>query len=303
MASASDRIAKWVRRVLSDPMITRDGERKCVALALMHMTGGIRTEVQAMKLGAKTWDPNQLAEMFDNLATEHAAGLASSESGSGEETYQLVAFFDDLPDVPQSPLPLMKRTGPTVHADESIVTEPPTPRGEVGQNMRERSAWMQFVLEMNARMFSTMTGVIERQNSRLAAVEKENQDAFQIAKEMILEKAADSHDQRMKELAFERSSEERARIMKALPPLVNKVFGKEIFPNSTVDSSLLEALVESSDENQLTRIIEALLPVLKPEQAALLMGRLGDIQEAMNARKKAAAEKAAKTNGNGAAKA
>src|SRR5262245_49468223 len=143
MASA-DRISKWVRRVTSDPTITQEGERKCIALALMHMTGGIRTEVQTLKLGAKTWDPEKLAEMFDTLATEHAAGLASGESGTGEESYQMVAFFSDLPDLPQSPLPLMKRTGLVPTVDAPIVSEPPNAKGEMGQNMRERSAWMQF---------------------------------------------------------------------------------------------------------------------------------------------------------------
>lgn len=299
----SPRIEKWIRRMFNDPMVTRDGERKCVALALMHVTGGARTEVQSLKLGAKTWDPKQLAEMFDSLATEHAAGLASGESGSGQEAFQVVAFFDDLPDLPVSPLPLMKSTGSPVLEGEAIVTEPPTPRGELGQNMRERSGWMQFTLEMNARMYTTMTGIIDRLSSRLGVVERENIDAFQIAKDTILEKAADVHAHRMKELEFERSSEERARIMKALPPLVNKVLGKEVFPQSMVDTSLLEGLLESADEEQIQRIFNAVMPVLKPEQAAFLMSRFADIQENLNARKQAATKQAAHANGNGVVKA
>jgi len=304
---ANDRIERWVKRVLADPVVLRadtDKPRKCVMLALLHVTAGRRDEVHSHRIGGRTWEPAKLADMFNSMADEYAAGLASNESGTGQESFRLVAFYDDLPDLEQCPLPIMKKTGAMVLAEgDAIATEPPTPRGETGQNMRERSAWMQFSLEMNARMYATMSGIIDRLSGRLATVERENQDAFQIAKEMILEKAADSHEQRMKELSFERATEERSRIMKALPPLVNRVFGKEVFPQSAVDSSLLEALVESADEGQMSRIVEALLPVLKPEQAALLMGRLGDIQESMNARKKEAAAKAAKSNGNGAPKA
>jgi hypothetical protein len=106
----------------------------------------------------------------------------------------------------------------------------------------------------------------------------------------------------MKELEFERGSEERARIMKALPPLVNKVLGKEVFPQSMVDTSLLEGLLESADEEQIQRIFNAVMPVLKPEQAAFLMSRFADIQESMNARKQAAAKQAAHANGNGTVK-
>lgn len=299
MGAPLDRLAKWFRRVTSDPAMTRDGERKCVALALLHVTAGIKSEVHSLKLGAKVWEPEKLAEMFDGIATEHAAGLSSIESGSGQEMYHLVAFYEDLPDMAVAPLPLMKRTGVMSTADDSIVTEPPTPKGELSQNMRERSAWMQFVLEMTMRTHAAQAQTIDAQARELANLRQESHDVIQTAKEMILEKASDAHDHRMKELAFERSSEERSRLMKLLPGLANKITGREIFPESTVDSSLFEALLESADEKQIERILAAVMPVLKPEQQALLFGRLAEIQERMNAKK---AKAAATANGNGTVK-
>jgi hypothetical protein len=310
--ASNDRVERWIKRVLSDPIILRaetDKPRRCTMLALLHVTGGRHDEVQSLKLGSKSWEPKGLADMFNGIADEHAAGLASSESGSGQESYRLVAFYDDMPDLEQNPLPLMRKTGASMLGEEgtAIVTEPPNARGETGQNMRERSAWMNFILEKDARLYGTMVNVIDRLSARLGTVERENQDAFTLAKEMILEKAADSHDQRMRELAFERSSEERARVMKALPPLVNRVFGKEIFPTSTVDSTLIESLVESLDEKTMSRVVEAVLPVLPPETATLLMARFGDIQLEFNRRKAEAAKRAASKanangNGNGAPK-
>lgn len=298
MANGNERVEKWVRRMLADPMMTRDGARTCTALALMHVTSGVRSEVQTVKLGSKTWDARQLAEMFNGLTDEHAAGLASSESGSGEESYQLVAFFSDLPDLPVSPLPLMRKTGDRVAPNEPIVSEPPNEKGERQMNMRHANAWQSFTLEMVARTYAAQSQIIERQNERLQVVERENQDAFQISKEMILEKVADAHDAKMRELQFERSTEERARLMKLAPPLVNKLLGKDVFPSSTVDSSLLEALIESADEGQIEKIVQVLIPVLKPEQQALLIGRFAEIQESLNKRK---AIVKAQANGNGKA--
>ena len=297
--AAMDRLERWIRRVLTDPMLLNDGAKKCIAISLMHVTGGVRTEVQTMKLGAKVWEPKQLAEMFDGMASEHSAGLSSSESGSGQEAYQLVAFFDDAPDLPQCPLPLMKKTGSIILADDPIVTEPPTARGELAQSMRHRDAWHAFALEMTARTHTAMAQIIDRLSNRLQIVEKENQDTIEIAKDMIMKEAADSHRYAMAEKEFERKTEERKRLMQIGPPLINQLLGREVFPQSTVDSTLLEGMLESLDEAQLQKLIEVVLPVLKPEQAALLVGRFTQIVEAVNARK---AKKAAMTttNGNGA---
>lgn len=288
MAAGTDRIEKWVRRVLTDPMLLRsneDGARTCVMISLMHRTSGISSEVQTLKLGSKQWDPKQLAEMFSAIADEHASGLSSSESGSGQEAYQLVAFFSDDPTLPQCPLPLMRKTGPLVLDGDPIVTEPPTPKGELAQGMRHRDGWMAFTLEMNARMYATMSGIIDRLSTRLQTVEKENQDTIEIAKEMVLERAADSHNHRMAELDFERKSEERKRIMAAAPPLINQLLGREVFPASTADSSIIEGLMSDLDEKTIQTLAEILIPKLKPETAALLMGRFNQAVEQLNKKK------------------
>src|SRR5258706_13301751 len=164
-------VEKWIRRVLTDPMLLREGSeapRKPTMIALMHVTAGSRNEVYTQKVGSKQHDPKQLAEMFDSMADEHVAGLSSSESGSGQEAYQLVVFYDDLPDAPQSPLPMVKRTGALTFADDPIVTEPPTSRGQIAQSMRLQDAWMQFVLEKDSRMTAGMLGIIDRMSTRLA---------------------------------------------------------------------------------------------------------------------------------------
>jgi hypothetical protein len=299
----TDRVEKWVRRVLTDAVLLRtdtDAPRKCFMLALMHVTGGIKSEVQTLKLGSKQWEPKQLADMFNSIADEHSQGLAQSESGSGQEAYHLVAFYDDQPDLPQCPLPLMRRTGPMVHADDPIVTEAPTAKGDLAMSMRHKDAWQAFTLEMVARTFSAQTSIIDRMAMRMQSLEKENLDVLELAKEQILKEAADAHAHQMTELEYKRKTEERARIMAVAPPLLNQVFGKEIFPTSTADSSLIESLMSNLDESTIGKLTELLIPKLPPETAALLMARFTEVVEKQNA-KKAAETAMVRTNGNGKA--
>ncbi len=289
---ALDRVEKWIRRVLTDPMLLRTEDvtpRKPVMLSLMHVTSGIKNEVYSLKIGSKQYDPKVLADMFNGTADEHSQGLSSSESGSGQEAYQLVIFYDDLPDLPQCPLPLMRRTGPLALADDPIVSEPPTHKGELAQSMRERGAWMEFTLQMVARTYSAQIETIASQGRELQTLRKENQETIEIAKEMILEKAADTHGHRMQELDFERKTEERKRLMAAAPPLINQLLGREVFPASHVDSTLVDGLMADLDESTIQQLTEVLLPKLKPETAALLIGRFTQVIEQQNAKKRAAA--------------
>jgi len=271
--------------------------RKPLMISLMHVTSGIKNEVQSLKLGSKQYEPKQLADMFNGIADEHSAGLSSSESGSGQEAYNLVVFYDDMPDLPQCPLPLMRRTGPLALADDPITTEPPTPKGELAQSMRHRDVWMEFVLNMTARTYSAQIETIASQGRELQTLRKENQETIEIAKEMILEKAADTHSHRMQELDFERKSEERKRLMAAAPPLINQLLGREVFPASHVDSALVDGLMEDLDETTIQKLTEVLLPKLKPETAALLIGRFTQVIEAQNAKKRAVAMVPNGTNG------
>ncbi len=297
---AQDRVEKWIRRVLTDANLTNEGTRKCFAISLMHVTSGIKTEVQTQKLGSKPWDPKQLADMFEGIADEHSAGLSSTESGSGQESYNLVAFFDDMPDLPQCPLPLMRRTGPMALPDDPVVSEPPTPKGELQQAMRHKEGYLQFVLEAMARTFSAQTMVLEMQQKRLAQVERENQDTMELAKEMIFKEAANAHAYVMVEKDFERKTEERKRLMQAAPAVINQLLGREVIPQSTVDSTLIEGLFDSLDEPTIAKVLEVIGPKMKPEVLGLLLGRATQVIEANNAKRKAAAEAAAaKVNVNG----
>src|SRR5262249_38630837 len=154
-------LENWIRRQLSDPVLTLDGVRKCCALGLVHYKSGVRTEVQTVKLGGREWDAKQLADLFNGLADECAAGIAPDESGSGFEQFEVVSFFSDVPDLIVGRTPINRRTN-LMKDLSSVASEPPDAKGLTRQDMRHKEGWMSFILDATARLNSAMLSTIDQ---------------------------------------------------------------------------------------------------------------------------------------------
>jgi hypothetical protein len=89
-------------------------------------------------------------------------------------------------------------------------------------------------------------------------------------REVILRQVADNHTQKMTEMEYERSTAERKKLMGFIPPLVNTVTGKEIFPQATSDTALVETITESLTEEQ----VQQLMGILPAELAGPLANRM-----------------------------
>ncbi len=89
----------------------------------------------------------------------------------------------------------------------------------------------------------------------------------------------------MAELEYQRKTEERKRLLTVAPAIVNQVFGREVFPQAAVDSSMIETLVSRLDADGLQTILSVMSKYLKPEELAMLVGRMSDIQERADAQK------------------
>lgn len=289
-------VERWIRRQFTDPVLTQEGSRRCVAISLCHFKAGIRNEIQTIPLGSKEWEPKQLADLLNTLADECAQGISPDESGSGYEQFEVVSFFSDIPDQPVGRCPINRRTGLLGRDAGSVASEAPDTRGLTKQDMRHKEAWMQFTLDATARSNAAMLSVIDSLSKRNAQLERENYDAIDLAKEMIFEKAASTHAFEMAEKEYERKTEERRRLLAIAPAAVNQLLGKDIFPASAVDSTLLETFVEGLSEHGAEEVLAVLSKHMKPDVAAMLIGRFAEIQEQINKRK-AAEQAKEKRNG------
>jgi hypothetical protein len=124
------------------------------------------------------------------------------------------------------------------------------------------SQWMQERREM----------LEEIRNSR-----NEVNDAYGIVRESMMRENQQQHELRMKELEFQRTSEERAMMVKMAPGLLNAYTGKEVVPNEIGDTALVDALAEQISPEQIAQLVQ--VGVIKQEMAAILTMRIAQVRD------------------------
>lgn len=252
----------WIHDALNDDK----DNRKCSQISLVHMIGQTPKELHSVKFGAKApAKPEDLAVMFKQRAEGYAQDL------SGTQMFQLLAFYGK--NEPESFMPFTV----TPHVDPTNVlpSEPATPEGQRQQDMRRNEMVFQQMLRQQQVLNDHSTSVMAQQTRMIAELLSENRASFNIVKEMLMEKALDTHRHQMEALTYQRQSDERKKWLSYIPMLANTVLGKEIFPQSNADTVLLEQVVESIDENA----IMALAQFVKPELMGPLMSRFEEIQK------------------------
>lgn len=256
------------------------GVKKCTGFSLVHMRGGQEIELKTIKIGSRQWEPKELAELFESTAETFAGGVP------GTQQFQVMAFYDDQ-ERPQSFYPFRKACDPD---HEGITTEAPTPTGQLSQFMRHLEAKERMTSQYTVSIFSILERTIKTQADRISMLEREQFDAVDLAKEMILKNATENHDREVNLLKAKQNASDREKIVALLPAVANRVFGKEVFPQSVADSSLFENLAGTLTEKQ----VQQLSQVLTPEQWGLVAARLVDHLDKKASREPPAKEAKAK---------
>jgi hypothetical protein len=109
------------------------------------------------------------------------------------------------------------------------------------------------------------------------ALRLENMQAFMIVKDLMMKQVSENHAQRMEEMKYGRDSEERQKWLGLAPALANNVLGKNIFPQSTEDTSIVEAIANHFMTTGAD--VSTLASSLPPHLQAVLMSRLARFAE------------------------
>lgn len=244
----------WINQALNDP----HKDAPCSALSCMHRTTGGDVEVHAVKLlKGQQWDAGALATMFREKAEYHV------QDTPGTQKFHLLAFYGK-PE-PQARLPFNVNNNTEMMNGE---TEPPTNEGKLSQAMRQSEAGFQFwgrMVNENVRILHDTVELLTKSNRELMM---ENRDAVSIVKDLIFEKATRSHEFRMREMEFARSSEERKMLMRTGGAILNEITGTEIIPQSVADTNLLELFFDKAGESQIKQLSGLLPPELMGPLAA-----------------------------------
>lgn len=241
--------------------VARDDQKEgqLTAVALMFCVNASRKEVYTLKLGSREWTTADLAKFMRNKAESYAAEM------SGSQQFELQAFYGGRSEPEANKL---FRVAGELDLD-GLQTEGPTKEGMFQQGMRHLEAATQACYAKDKVVFEQMSKVIDVLSSRFSEASHELNDATKLVRELVQEKIISEDERETKRLQFQRATDERKAMLRLLPPLANTISGKEIFPQSTADSALIESIEESLSEEQ----IMALSGILKPEQMGLLMAR------------------------------
>jgi hypothetical protein len=270
-------IDQWIREALLDT--EKDGD--CTALSLIHMTGTRENEIHTMKLGGRAMDPKELAQIFRTKAENHAAEIP------GTQTFNLLAFYANRPE-PQARKPFTV-VGEATDAGQ-LVTEGPTEKGIIQQTMRHNEAYTQITLRHTAAMIESSARMLDRMATHNEKLMKENHDALEIIKELTLGRITDQREHDLKRLQYERETAERQKWLSYGPALVNGLLNREIFPQATADTALIEAIIENISEDDIVKLSS----IIKPELWGPLAQRM---KQSMERKRKAHETHRELTNG------
>jgi hypothetical protein len=258
-------LERWLEEMLSIP------DRKLTALACFYElhTGGTK-EVHTESLTGKTWPIETLYNMFKGVAETFV------QEKQGNHTFEMRAFFDNK-QVHERVHPFSVIDGEIKQGGSNrTITEHPTQVGLLAQMMRHNEAFMltntQIVQTMAATWSVERRHMLENESRMRAEVN----DAYAIVREMMMRVSDNEHTNRMKELEFKRTSDERKMMIEAAPSLINSISGKDVIPQDKADSMLIEAMALRVGPDQVKMLVES--GMCPPELAAALTTRLAQLK-------------------------
>lgn len=254
-------LEKWISEALDDP----DKEGKLQAMSLVHYQGSSQIEVHSMKfVDGTNYNPQTIANTFNGKAETDCQNLV------GMQQYCILAFYGGSVQ-PGARFPMLI-DGEAGGKFNGLSTEGPDPKGQTQQAMRltETIVKGSFGILSSVQHFQQefMRSTVQ-ENRELRT---ENREMLGIMKEVLLQQTQLSHEQRMKEAEVAGNLELKKTLFKAIPVLTNQLTGKEVFPQSSEDTALIEMMAEHMDPEK----VAAFLPMLGIPAAAqgALMSRL-----------------------------
>jgi hypothetical protein len=252
---------RWIAQCLAD--IDQDGP--LTSLVLEHSVGTSFTHIYTKKIGQSPQDPKDLARTIFSIAETHCQDLPNTQ------IYRLCAFYNNESQF-QTHLPFTV----SGRADsDGLMTEGPTKDGLLAHGMRWADKTMTLALNQTAMLLQQNNEAMRTLASMNSRLMHENHEAYDIVKQFMLDRVAAEHSFKMEELKYARDSEQRQKWLSMLPPLANRLTGREIFPQSTEDTVIIERLAKELDVDdleQLTKILEK-----KPALLAMLAARFNKI--------------------------
>ena len=257
-----------------------DETNPITAYALLHETGSTKRQIHYTKLGGKYMQPKELASMYFEIAKSHVKDMETTQ------WFELAVIYGS--ESPEAWQPF--RIDPSKEKGSS--TEEASEKGMMRTGQRLLSDMHNSVMERQLQQDNAVNTILLRQNQiietladRVQGLAHENIEAFNAVKQMVADKVLNNNEHEMKVIQARQSADERRKFIQLVPPLVNTVMGREVFPQGTSDTALIDTIAENLKEEHVKQLMGLSLP---PEIMGVLMQRLNDALEKKDKREQAA---------------
>lgn len=258
-------LESWIAEAIAE---ANSNNEAVSAISLVHMRGAGEVELHTTRFGGKAWTAKDLAEMFQGRADSYAQDLP------GVQTFCVYVFYETSASEIRARHPF---TANGVTDYGGLMTEGPDERGMRQQGMRLTEAIVVNTFRQITTVFQASQNTVQQQGQEIRELRAENREMFIMVKDMLVERDRNEHERAMKRLEFERSTEERKKWLTFVPPLVNQVLGREVFPQNVEDTALVEGIAEELSKKP--EDMMKLAAIIPPSMMGPLAGRMQKYDE------------------------
>jgi hypothetical protein len=254
MARKRITLEQWLIDALSD----EDKGQPCTMVSLVYCRpgSGNHQEIHSKQVKPPI-NAKSLADFFMNKATGYAQDLP------GIQTFKVLCFYGS--DQPQAEHPFTLIDGELNASNEIQYSKhEPTEKGLMGMLMKHLEVSNSLLMQISQTV--TIQAVIREKELR-----QEVAEANGIVRDVIMDMTKTQQAHQMEVLRFQRETEERRMLGKALPSAINYITGRETIPQHLADSEMLDAMAEKVKPEHLTLLVQ--MKILSQEQATLLAAR------------------------------
>lgn len=270
MAKRRQTVDMWVQSAIADVI---DG-RQCSAITCLHLKGmgGATEEIVTRPLEP----PVNVKELADHLVGR-AEGFAQELAGL--QTFKLLAFYGTAE--PHNPFHFTVSDGTVISRTEAMQTaHEPTPTGLLGQLMKHNEQLVQqnmILTQANMQLAQGVLGMCLGPQGVIAQSRQSELEAIAVVKDATLGMLKERKEARLEELKAVQELQTRKAIVDAIPHLVNRWTGHEVFSEQSNDSAIITKLAMKVTPQDLDMLVQ--MGKLSQEEALILSARFAAIVE------------------------
>jgi hypothetical protein len=277
-------LIQWLNTALAGvDKVKLDGSpASCIGFSLVHVAGtvaggGIEKEIHAVNIGGKKFDDAAVSQLAETL---YGTAQTDAQNLTGSQQYIIYAIYEEQGAGPPKARYPLRINGHIVNSPGDVSTEAPTEEGRRMQRMRHDEGYSQMLTVGLANLINQQNAFITIQNQALIEKTRENINLMEATNRLLVERVTMDREHELKVLTAQRNQALIEGAVKLAPALMNQITGREIVPQATADTAIIEAVAEALSDPETMQQALPLVAKLPAAAQGVLMSRLQQVAEA-----------------------